>query len=77
MNDIVQLNENATEHEKLEDLPKFYNSELRNVFDKHAPIKEKLFTIQTTLPWFTEVSCHLKMRCRSAERRWGRKNCRQ
>lgn len=65
INDLVQFNKNATKHEKLDDLAKFYN-----ILDKHAPEKEKLVTIRPTLPWFTEESCRLKTRCRSAERRW-------
>lgn len=40
INDLVQFNKTATKHEKLDDFAKFYNSELRNVLDKHAPEKD-------------------------------------
>lgn len=37
MKDLVQIINNATKHEQLEDLAKFYNSEFRNIIDKHGP----------------------------------------
>jgi exonuclease III len=70
LNDLTQFNADATKHHDPEDLAKFYNSELRNILDKHAPEKEKLVTIRPTLPWFTEESNNLKAQCRSAERKW-------
>ncbi|XP_062599561.1 uncharacterized protein LOC134261111 [Saccostrea cucullata] len=68
--DLIQFNESAIKYENLEDTAKFYNSELRNILDKHAPEKEKIVTIRPSLPWFTKESRLLKTRCRSAERKW-------
>ena len=32
-----------------------YNSELSSLLDKHAPVKERVFTLRPATPWYTEV----------------------
>ena len=79
--DIDSFREDITNSELVQnytnlDLPtlvKEYDSQLRCIIDKHAPLQKKLVNIQNKEPWHTErVKTELKL-CRKFERAY-RKN---
>ena len=47
-----------------------YNSGLREVLDKHAPLRHRRITDRPSAPWLTVQTKEAKQQRRSAERRW-------
>ena len=58
--------------EVLEDLAKCYNSTLKVVLDKHAPLITRSIKERLCVPWFNEVIKTAKRERRKAEKRWRR-----
>ena len=52
------------------DLVKIYNDALSELLDKHAPMKDRVFTIHNNAPWYTCEIANAKRDCRKAERRY-------
>ena len=58
--------------EVLEDLAKCYNSTLKVVLDKHAPLITRSIKERPRVPWFNEEIKTAKRERRKAEKRWRR-----
>ena len=58
--------------EALEDLAKCYNSTLKVVLDKHAPLVTRSIKERPRVPWFNEEIKMAKRERRKAEKRWRR-----
>ena len=56
----------------ISDLVKIYNTVLSELLDKHAPLKERVFTLHNNAPWYTSEISNTKRECRKAERRFRR-----
>ena len=52
------------------DLLHSYNSGLREVLDKHAPLRHRRITDRSSAPWLTVQVKEAKQQRRCAERRW-------
>jgi hypothetical protein len=55
-------------------LVKVYDAVLSDLLDKHAPMKERKFTIRKESPWFTSEIGEAKRARRKAERKWRKTN---
>jgi exonuclease III len=51
-----------------------YNRVLSELLNKHAPLKERNFTIRKDSPWFTDEIAEAKRAKRKAERKWRKTN---
>ena len=51
-------------------LVKMYNNVLSDLLEKHAPLKERTFTIRQDAPWYTSEIADAKRACRKAERKF-------
>ncbi len=71
-NDIRNSVANIDENESLEYLVDFYNKNLLNILDKHAPQQTKSVTIREKTPWTTEEIRPHKQELRRLERRMKR-----
>ena len=58
--------------EVLEDLARSYNSTLKVVLDKHAPLITRSIKVRPRVPWFNEEIKTAKRERRKAEKRWRR-----
>ena len=58
--------------EVLKDLAKSYNSTLKVVLDKHAPLIPRSIKERPRVPWFNEKINTAKRERRKAEKRWRR-----
>ena len=47
-----------------------YNSNLKSVLDKHAPLKTKVNVESPRVPWFNEEIKDAKRKRRKAEKKW-------
>lgn len=47
-----------------------YNCVLRELLDKHAPLKDKTITVHPVAPWYTDEVKKAKSEKRKAERKW-------
>ena len=47
-----------------------YNTTLKSLFDRHAPLKTKTITLHPTALWYTEEIRSEKKKRRALERRW-------
>ena len=47
-----------------------YNTTLKSLLDRHAPLKAKTITLRPTALWYTEELRSEKKNCRALERRW-------
>jgi len=71
--DFCEMTSNLMNITDIDQLAKVYNTELRSVLDKHAPIVSKTIVERQRLPWFDSELCDLKTSRRRAEDLW-RKN---
>ena len=56
-----------------EQLVEYYKTTLAGIFNTHAPLKSKMITVRTRLPWFDqEIKSAIRLRRRRAERKWRR-----
>ena len=69
---ISDLNEIISHSTNIEDtnLVEYYNTKLRELYNKWAPIETKTVPIQNRLEWLTEEIITLKRQVRQAERRY-------
>ena len=51
-------------------LVKTYNAVLSDLLDKHAPLKERVFTVRQDAPWYSSEIADAKRACRKAERKF-------
>ena len=58
--------------EALEDLVKCYNSTLKDILDKHAPLISRSIKERPRVPWFNEEIKMAKRERRKAEKKWRR-----
>ena len=58
--------------EALEDLAKCYNSTLKDILDKHAPLITRSIKERPRVPWFNEEIKMAKRERRKAEKKWRR-----
>lgn len=77
--DIDQLSEDVTNSKLVQDPPTdlnelvlCYNSTLRSLFDKHAPVTEKEVILRPNAPWYNESIKQAKQERRKAERKWAK-----
>jgi len=49
-----------------------YDSGIRRLIDKHAPLQVKTITLRSNTPWYTEDIREAKHKRRKAERLWRR-----
>jgi hypothetical protein len=49
-------------------MSKCYDITLRSILDKHAPLKSKVMTVRTMVPWFNDSLKKLKAKRRKLER---------
>ena len=68
--DLTEIADDLASIDNLDDLVSGYNSRLRDVLDKLAPIKSKHVTLRHQIPWFDKEASRLKTETRNAERRW-------
>ena len=61
---------NGMEIDNLDDLVRFYYSELKCLLDSHAPEKTKTITSRINFPWYDKNLRFKKRVCRRSERRW-------
>ena len=54
----------------IDELVACFNATLKSVLDKHAPLKNKVITERTRVPWFNEEIKEAKRKRRKAERKW-------
>jgi len=47
-----------------------YNETLKNLYDKHAPLKSKVVTIRPNTPWYNQDIKMAKQERKKAERKW-------
>ena len=57
-------------HEHLVDLVNSYNTTLKSITDKHAPLRKRSMTTRRCVPWLSNEIRSVKSRRRIAERRW-------
>ena len=69
---ISELNDIISQSTNIEDtnLVEYYNTKLRELYDKWAPIEMKTVPIKNRLEWLTEEIITLKRQVRQAERRY-------
>ena len=68
--DLQQFVDNAEMYVSLEELASYYDSELRKILDKHAPVISKLVVNRPKVTWFNNDLLRLKQRKRKCERKW-------
>lgn len=56
----------------VDDLVEAFNSGIRDLIDKHAPLQTKVITKRPNAPWYTEELREAKQKRRKAERKWRR-----
>lgn len=56
----------------VEDLVEAYNSSIKALIDKHAPLQTKTITLRPNAPWYTDELRDAKHKRRKAERLWRR-----
>jgi hypothetical protein len=61
---------NPDGYECVSDLVQSYNKVLSDLLDKHAPLKERMFTVRQDAPWYTSEIADAKRACRKAERKF-------
>ena len=54
----------------LDELVACYNSTLRAVMDKHAPVQTHTIVVRPRVPWYTDDIRQAKKERRKAERKW-------
>ena len=69
-NDLTTALPSVKECLSFEDAAICYNSVLRNVVDKHAPVITKVIKVVPTAPWFDTEYILLRRKRRQAERIW-------
>ena len=69
---ISELNDIISQSTNIEDikLVEYYNTKLRELYDKWAPIETKMVPIKNRPEWLTEEIITLKRQVRQAERRY-------
>ena len=65
--DLIRADYNET---SLTELANLYDSNLKEILDKHAPIISKVLRIKTVSPWFNNEVRKLKREKRAAEAKW-------
>ena len=74
MGEDLQTMIRASKEIEDENLPIFYNTELSNIMDKHAPEKTKIITLRPEQKWMSEDFKNLKRKVRSIERKYKTNN---
>ena len=69
-NDISQSELIQNPPEDLNELAQSYEDTLSDIFNKHAPVKEKEIVLRPHAPWYTDSIKQAKRERRQAERRW-------
>ncbi|CAB4020617.1 Hypothetical predicted protein, partial [Paramuricea clavata] len=56
--------------EELDDLTHSYNTTLKRILDRHAPLRVRYVVVTPPVPWFTNSIREAKRERRKTERRW-------
>ena len=67
VSELLSLNED--DQRSVEELTNLYNTTLKLILDKHAPVKNKTVYVRENTPWFTYEITESKRKRRAAERR--------
>ena len=70
MNDLDSSAKLKLSDGSVNDLVNSYNVGIREIVDKHAPLKTKEITLRPNCPWYNETIHNGKLIRRRAERRW-------
>ena len=72
-NDLQDLFKSCFEEDNLDTLVVSYESGLKGIMDKHAPVQTKNVTVRPLLSWYDPSLKDLKRSLRKAEQKWHRK----
>ena len=72
-NDLQDLVKSCFEEDNLDTLVVSYESGLKGIMDKHAPVQTKNVTVRPLLSWYDPSLKVLKRSLRKAEQKWHRK----
>ncbi len=70
--DIKQATKHSIQINKLDVVVDYYNNELKNILDIHAPMQSRTVSLRNPTPWSSEDIKPEKLKRRRLERKWRR-----
>ncbi len=69
---IKQATKDSIQINDFDALVDYYNNELKNILDRHAPMHNKTVSLRNPSPWFSENIKPEKQKRHRLERKWRR-----